>query len=150
MLRIQVRSFFNHLFSETQCLRLEAEGQRLVEGGHINKSLMVLGTVINKLAENAAHIPYRDSKLTRILQSSIGGNSKTAIICAITPSALYREETKSTLMFANRAKEIKNTPTVNEIMDDKAMLKVYRSKIAEMKYTSSTSLPTILPTKTSF
>lgn len=55
----------------------EAEGQRLVEGGHINKSLLVLGTVINKLAEGSSHIPYRDSKLTRILQPAIGGNSRT-------------------------------------------------------------------------
>jgi len=95
---------------------------------------MTLGTVINKLAEGAAHVPYRDSKLTRILQSSIGGNSRTAIICAVTPSALHREETKSTLNFANRAKEIKNKPVVNEVMDDKAMLRVYKTKIADMKY----------------
>ncbi|CAI7808343.1 unnamed protein product, partial [Closterium sp. NIES-54] len=69
-----------------------AEGSRLKEGAHINKSLMTLGTVINKLSEgadrNGAHIPYRDSKLTRILQPALGGNTKTAIICCATPALL--------------------------------------------------------------
>ncbi len=93
-----------------------AEGQRLIEGGHINKSLLALGTVISKLSEgDSMHIPYRDSKLTRILQSSLGGNARTSIICTVTPASLHIDETLSTLRFANRAKKITNRPQVNEV-----------------------------------
>ncbi|KAI9477418.1 kinesin motor domain-containing protein, partial [Coemansia mojavensis] len=94
-----------------------AEGQRLKEGAHINKSLLALGTVIGRLSEDGSdygHIPYRDSKLTRILQPSLGGNAKTLIICTITPSPDYIDEALSTLKFASRAKTIRNTPEVNE------------------------------------
>lgn len=114
-------------------LFLEAEGQRLIEGGHINRSLLTLGTVINKLADQAPHIPYRDSTLTKILQPALGGNSKTAVICTITPSALHLEETKSTLHFANRAKEIECAPIVNEVSDDRKLLLVYKRKIAQLQ-----------------
>ncbi|KAK3699582.1 hypothetical protein QZH41_014293, partial [Actinostola sp. cb2023] len=72
-----------------------AEGQRLKEGAHINKSLFTLGSVIAKLSEGESFIPFRDSKLTRILQSSLGGNAKTAILCTVTPVSV--EETISTL-----------------------------------------------------
>ncbi|ORY05417.1 kinesin-domain-containing protein [Basidiobolus meristosporus CBS 931.73] len=98
-----------------------AEGIRLKEGGHINKSLLALGTVIAKLAEqenDRGHIPYRDSKLTRILQPSLGGNARTAIICAITTASNFYEETTSTLKFASRAKTISNKPEVNEVLTD--------------------------------
>ncbi|KAJ2696968.1 hypothetical protein H4218_004278, partial [Coemansia sp. IMI 209128] len=94
-----------------------AEGQRLKEGSHINKSLHALGNVIVRLADDGGdrgHIPYRDSKLTRILQPSLGGNAKTLIICTITPSPDYIEEAVSTLKFASRAKTIQNKPEVNE------------------------------------
>ncbi|KAJ2342952.1 hypothetical protein GGH91_003351, partial [Coemansia sp. RSA 2671] len=93
------------------------EGQRLKEGSHINKSLHALGNVIVRLADDGGdrgHIPYRDSKLTRILQPSLGGNAKTLIICTITPSPDYIEEAVSTLKFASRAKTIQNKPEVNE------------------------------------
>jgi centromeric protein E len=95
-----------------------AEGIRLKEGGHINKSLLALGTVIAKLSEggSAAHIPYRDSKLTRILQPALGGNAKTAIICTITPTVKFIEESFSTLKFASRAKKMKNKPEMNEVI----------------------------------
>lgn len=94
-----------------------AEGIRLKEGGHINKSLLALGSVIAKLSEGGdkKHIPYRDSKLTRILQPSLGGNANTAIICTITPASNYCDETVSTLKFASRAKNIRNKPEVNEV-----------------------------------
>merc|ERR1719354_1006569 len=89
-----------------------AEGIRLKEGSHINKSLLALGTVIAKLAEDRDryHIPYRDSKLTRILQSSLGGNARTGIVCTVTPAFQHIDETLSTLRFANRAKNITNRP----------------------------------------
>ncbi|XP_047023734.1 kinesin-related protein 4-like isoform X1 [Helicoverpa zea] len=91
-----------------------ATGRQFIEGTHINKSLSVLALVINQLSENPnRYVNYRDSKLTRILQNSLGGNAKTTIICAITPAAV--EETISTLQFANRAKAIKNKPEVNAV-----------------------------------
>ncbi|KAL9963272.1 hypothetical protein ACROYT_G032456 [Oculina patagonica] len=108
-----------------------AFGQRLKEGGHINKSLLALGSVIAKLSEGESFIPFRDSKLTRILQSSLGGNAKTSMICTITPAAI--EETISTLKFASRAKTIKNCPEVNEVLDDGTLLKRYRKEIRELK-----------------
>ncbi|KAJ2841944.1 hypothetical protein GGI22_007720, partial [Coemansia erecta] len=103
-----------------------AEGQRLKEGAHINKSLMSLGTVIARLSEDGGdkgHIPYRDSKLTRILQPSIGGNAKTLIVCTITPSPDYVDEALSTLKFASRAKTIQNKPEVNEELRGDALLR---------------------------
>eukprot|EP00158_Paraphelidium_tribonemae_P009060 Partr_v1_DN28758_c1_g2_i3_m63324 putative Kinesin family len=111
-----------------------AEGIRLKEGGHINKSLLTLGTVIGKLSEGIdSHVPYRDSKLTRILQPSLGGNARTAIVCTITPSSAFSEETLSTLKFASRAKTIRNTPEINEIVSEEVMLKRYRKEINNLK-----------------
>ncbi|GJQ10929.1 hypothetical protein GpartN1_g2720.t1 [Galdieria partita] len=111
-----------------------AEGSRLKEGMHINKSLLTLGTVINKLCEGVnSHIPYRDSKLTRILQPALGGNSKTTVICAVTPAAVHVEETHSTLKFASRAKKVKINAHCNEILDDKAMLSNYRKEIEMLR-----------------
>ncbi|TQE05873.1 hypothetical protein C1H46_008556 [Malus baccata] len=95
-----------------------AEGVRLKEGSHINKSLMTLGTVIKKLSEGAesqgGHVPYRDSKLTRILQPALGGNANTAIICNITLAQIHADETKSSLQFASRALRVTNCAHVNE------------------------------------
>lgn len=91
-----------------------AEGKLLDEAKQINKSLSALGNVINALTENKiAHIPYRDSKLTRLLQESLGGNSKTNLIINVSPSSLNDHETLSSLRFGYRAKEIKNKPKVN-------------------------------------
>jgi centromeric protein E len=96
-----------------------AEGLRLKEGGHINKSLLALTSVVSKLSENSLinsgeFIPYRDSKLTRILQPSLGGNSATTVLCCVSPNPEYFDETLSTLKFAIRAKSIKNIPVSNE------------------------------------
>ena len=94
-----------------------AEGQTLDEAKNINKSLSALGNVISALAEgNKSHIPYRDSKLTRILQESLGGNSRTTIIICGSPASYNEYETKSTLEFGRRAKTIKNTVIVNEVL----------------------------------
>ncbi|XAR61991.1 Plus-end-directed kinesin ATPase [Bertholletia excelsa] len=113
-----------------------AGGVRLKEGKHINKSLMVLGNVINKLSEGAkqrAHIPYRDSKLTRILQPALGGNAKTSIICTVAPEEVHIEETKGTLQFASRAKRVTNCVQVNEILTDAALLKRQKQEIEELR-----------------
>uniref|UniRef100_A0A8C5AN40 Kinesin-like protein n=1 Tax=Gadus morhua TaxID=8049 RepID=A0A8C5AN40_GADMO len=90
-----------------------AEGAVLDEAKNINKSLSSLGNVISALAEGTAYIPYRDSKMTRILQDSLGGNCRTTIIICASPSSYNESETKSTLMFGQRAKTIKNTVCVN-------------------------------------
>uniref|UniRef100_A0A7N1A5D7 Kinesin-like protein n=1 Tax=Kalanchoe fedtschenkoi TaxID=63787 RepID=A0A7N1A5D7_KALFE len=113
-----------------------AAGVRLKEGKHINKSLMVLGNVINKLSDGVkqrGHIPYRDSKLTRILQPALGGNAKTSIICTIAPEEVHVEETKGTLQFASRAKRITNCAQVNEILTDAALLKRQKLEIEELR-----------------
>ena len=103
-----------------------ATGDRLKEGCAINKSLTCLGNVISALADKAmgkakkgAVVPYRDSALTRMLQNALGGNSKTIMICAISPASSNFEETLSTLRYADRAKKIQNAAVVNESEQDK-------------------------------
>lgn len=102
-----------------------AEGARLKEGCAINKSLTVLGSCISILADKAggkqknAVVPYRDSSLTRILQGALGGNSKTIMVCAVSPAALNYEESLSTLRYADRAKKIVNKAVINESVQDK-------------------------------
>ncbi|KAL6124912.1 hypothetical protein ACLB2K_077420 [Fragaria x ananassa] len=114
-----------------------AEGVRLKEGSPINKSLMTLGTVIKKLSEGAesqgGHVPYRDSKLTRILQPALGGNANTAIICNITLAQIHADETKSSLQFASRALRVTNCAHVNEILTDAAPLKRQKKGIEELR-----------------
>jgi len=104
-----------------------ASGQTLEEAKKINKSLSALGMVINALTDGkSAHIPYRDSKLTRILQESLGGNSRTTLVINCSPSAYNEAETLSTLRFGMRAKSIKNKARVNAELSSaelKALLK---------------------------
>lgn len=116
-----------------------ASGDRLKEGCAINKSLSALGNVIEKLADKASGkakktdiIPYRDSKLTRLLQNALGGSSKTVMICAISPASSNYEETLSTLRYADRAKRIKNSATVNENPQDK-LIRQLREENANLK-----------------
>lgn len=110
-----------------------AQGQTLKEGIKINLSLTALGNVISSLVDGKSqHIPYRDSKLTRLLQDSLGGNTKTVMIAAVSPADYNYEETLSTLRYASRAKAIKNKPKVNEDPKD-ALLKQYESEIQKLK-----------------
>jgi hypothetical protein len=87
------------------------------------------------------HIPYRDSKLTRILQSSLGGNANTAIICAVTPASDFIEETLSTLKFASRAKIVTNKPRVNEYISDQELLKKAQEEVRQLKEELSMQTP---------
>ncbi|KAF9174883.1 NADH-ubiquinone oxidoreductase chain 1 [Mortierella sp. AD010] len=108
--------------------------ERRKEGAFINKSLLTLGTVISKLTEEkGAHIPYRDSKLTRILQSSLNGNARVSVICTISPSHLNVEESHNTLKFASRVKKVVTKAQTNQVMDDKALLEKYRREISDLK-----------------
>ena len=115
-----------------------AVGERLKEGGNINKSLLILGNVINALADKATGKkkdilpPYRDSALTRILQNALGGNSKTVMICALSPAFINFEETLSTLRYADRAKKIQNKAVINESEQDK-MVRLLKEENLELK-----------------
>ncbi|KAI4472293.1 hypothetical protein M0802_016969 [Mischocyttarus mexicanus] len=120
-----------------------ATGQRLKEGAHINKSLVTLGSVISALAEVSSSgdsssskrnvfIPYRDSVLTWLLKDSLGGNSKTIMIAAISPADCNYGETLSTLRYANRAKNIINKPTINEDPNVK-LIRELREEIQKLK-----------------
>ncbi|XP_065183133.1 kinesin-II 85 kDa subunit-like [Sycon ciliatum] len=114
--------------------RTKAEGQTLKEGAFINKSLAALGNVINALAmpKKGAHIPYRDSKLTRILQESLGGNCLTVMLAMVSPADVNFSETVSTLEFANRAKNIQNKSHKNE--DENAtLIRSLREEIAALR-----------------
>lgn len=138
-----------------------ATGDRLKEGAAINKSLSALGNVINMLAsdkmkrgatsggKSAAHVPYRDSKLTRLLQESLGGNSLTVMVAAISPADYNYDESVSTLMYANRAKSIKNATKKNEDINEK-IIRELREEIEKLRQmvrpSSSSSSSTMSPT----
>jgi len=110
-----------------------ATGDRLKEATKINLSLSALGNVINALVDGKSqHIPYRDSKLTRLLQDSLGGNTKTVMIANCGPADYNYDETLSTLRYANRAKNIKNKPKINEDPKD-AMLRQFQDEINRLK-----------------
>ncbi|KAK8971553.1 Kinesin-like protein NACK2 [Platanthera guangdongensis] len=114
--------------------RAETTGLRRKEGAYINKSLLTLGTVISKLTEErAAHVPYRDSKLTRLLQSSLSGQGRVSLICTVTPASSNTEETHNTLKFAHRAKYIEILASQNKIIDEKSLIKKYQSEIRCLK-----------------
>ncbi|KAI7032831.1 Kinesin heavy, partial [Hortaea werneckii] len=109
------RLFLVDLAGSEKVGKTGASGQTLEEAKKINKSLSALGMVINALSDGrSSHIPYRDSKLTRILQESLGGNSRTTLIINCSPSSYNDAETMSTLRFGERAKTIKQKAKVNE------------------------------------
>ncbi|KAJ8370742.1 hypothetical protein SKAU_G00107700 [Synaphobranchus kaupii] len=110
-----------------------AQGDRLKEATKINLSLSALGNVISALVDGrSTHIPYRDSKLTRLLQDSLGGNARTVMVANIGPASYNVDETLTTLRYSNRAKNIKNKPHVNEDPKD-ALLREFQEEIARLK-----------------
>jgi kinesin family protein 3/17 len=110
-----------------------AAGIRLKEATKINLSLSTLGNVISALVDNkSTHIPYRNSKLTRLLQDSLGGNSKTVMVANVGPADYNYDETISTLRYATRAKSIKNHATINEDPKD-ALLRKFQKEIEELR-----------------
>ncbi|KAF8109511.1 hypothetical protein N665_0095s0079 [Sinapis alba] len=114
--------------------KVETSGLRRQEGSYINKSLLTLGTVISKLTDvKASHVPYRDSKLTRILQSSLSGHDRVSLICTVTPASSSSEETHNTLKFAHRAKHIEIQAEQNKIIDEKSLIKKYQYEIRQLK-----------------
>ncbi|KAK4730701.1 hypothetical protein R3W88_023689 [Solanum pinnatisectum] len=113
--------------------RSGAREGRAREAGEINKSLLTLGRVINALVEHLGHIPYRDSKLTRLLRDSLGGRTKTCIIATVSPAVHCLEETLSTLDYAHRAKNIRNKPEVNQKMMKSTLIKDLYGEIERLK-----------------
>ena len=132
----------------------EQRMQRLKEGSHINKSLLTLSKVINVLASAqakeqaqavkgrgtsgeeggaapAVHVPFRESKLTRLLSGSLGGNARTVLLCCISPAVSCIDETRSTLLFGERAKRVRNRVRVNEAYD--TLLSKYRAEVAMLR-----------------
>ena len=112
--------------------KTNATGQTFDEGKKINLSLTALGNVIDALSSNRKHIPYKDSKLTRLLADSLGGNTKTVMFANVSPASYNYEETIGTLRYASRAKLIKNAPKVNEDPKD-ALLRKYEEEIKALK-----------------
>ena len=113
-----------------------AKGKQLEESKKINKSLSALGNVINALTDpkgNTYHIPYRDSKLTRLLEDSLGGNCITTLITMISPCQNFINETLSSLCFAKRAKKIKNKPKINQKISHQGLIKQYEIIVRNMK-----------------
>ena len=112
-----------------------ATGKRLEESKKINQSLSALGNVISALTDSKArsHIPYRDSKLTRLLEDSLGGNCKTTMVATISPAFEAFNESLSTLKFANRAKNIKNVARINEDVDHKTLLRKYEIELRHLR-----------------
>ena len=112
-----------------------ATGKRLEESKKINQSLSALGNVIAALTDprTRTHIPYRDSKLTRLLEDSLGGNCKTTMMAMISPSIDAFGESLSSLKFANRAKNIRNAPRINEDVDDKTLLRKYEIELKRLR-----------------
>ncbi|WJX88512.1 hypothetical protein P8452_70594 [Trifolium repens] len=126
---------FVDLAGSERASQTNSAGTRLKEGCHINRSLLTLGTVIRKLSKGGrnGHIPFRDSKLTRILQSSIGGNARTAIICTMSPARSYVEQTRNTLLFASCAKEVSTNAKVNVVISDKLLVKQLQRELARLE-----------------
>ncbi|XP_066382370.1 kinesin-like protein KIN-7J isoform X2 [Miscanthus floridulus] len=135
---------FVDLAGSERASQTQSAGVRLKEGSHINRSLLTLGKVIRQLSKGRnGHIPYRDSKLTRILQSSLGGNARTAIICTMSPAHCHIEQSRNTLLFANCAKNVVTDARVNVVMSDKVLVKHLQREIArlenELKFPGSAS-----------
>ena len=121
------------LAGSEQVSKAGVSGQQLEELKRINRSLSALGNVINALTDDkSTHVPYRDSKLTRLLQDSLGGNTKTVMIANCGPADYNYDETLTTLRYADRAKQIKNKPRINEDPKD-AMLREFQEEIARLR-----------------
>ncbi|KAG9006421.1 Kinesin-like protein kip2 [Tulasnella sp. 427] len=118
--------------------RATSDKERTSEGKYINQSLLTLGTVIGTLAENASKnkkdfVPFRNSKLTKLLQPSLSGNARISVVCTLNPSPASVAESTSTLQFASRVKKVQLNATRKEILDTDALIERYRKEIEELK-----------------
>ena len=142
------RFTFVDLAGSERMKKTGAEGERAREGIKINEGLLALGNVINALADEdriargeKVHVPYRQSKLTRLLQDALGGNSQTLFLACVSPSDTNASETLSTLQYANRARNIKNAPTRNvdatalELQRLRSLTNVLRCELIKQRFT---------------
>lgn len=133
MLKIGKLNLVDLAGSENSSKAGNEKGIRTRESVNINQSLLTLGRVITALVERTPHIPYRESKLTRLLQESLGGRTKTSIIATVSPGHKDLEETLNTLDYAHRAKNIQNKPEINQRLTKKVVLKEYTEEIDKLK-----------------
>jgi kinesin family protein 18/19 len=129
------------LAGSERAAQTENRGQRMVEGANINRSLLALGNCINILSDNmrpaGTFVPYRDSKLTRLLKDSLGGNTKTVMIACVSPSAQAFEESVNTLKYASRARNIKKKVDKNLkqlLPEESPDVVLYKETIAKLNY----------------
>ncbi|GAB4849908.1 Kinesin-like protein KIN-7D, mitochondrial, partial [Ancistrocladus abbreviatus] len=137
LLRVSYLEIYNENLIDlagSESSKTETIGLRRKEGSYINKSLLTLGTVIGKLSEGkASHIPYRYSKLTHLLQSSLSGRGHVLLICTVIPASSSMEETHNTLKFASRSKRVEIYASRNKIVDEKSLIKKYQREISSLK-----------------
>ncbi len=117
--------------------KTQVSGTQLTEAGYINKSLLTLGRVIRALGTKKEHVPYRESKLTRVLASALGGNSLTALVVTLSPSSWNASESLSTLRFGSATRLIKNTPTANTLLKDENLEEALRGMQAKVASNSA-------------
>lgn len=135
--KIEGKLFLVDLAGSERVGKTGATGSRLEEAKHINKSLSALGSVINALTtDKIKHIPYRDSKLTRILQESLGGNAKTTLVIAVSPATDNEDETVCSLRFGQRAKMIKNKAVINKQLTVEECKKIIEALQKELEFKS--------------
>ncbi|XP_074590002.1 LOW QUALITY PROTEIN: kinesin-like protein KIN-7J [Curcuma longa] len=125
---------FVDLAGSERASQVSSASNRLKEGCHINRSLLTLGTVIRKLSKGrGGHVPFRDSKLTRILQPFLGGSGRTAIVCTMSPARSHVEQSRNTLLFASCAREVATNARVNVVVSDKALVRRLQRELARLE-----------------
>lgn len=128
----QGRLFMIDLAGSERANKTKNRGKRLQEGAHINRSLLALGNCINALSGGARYVNYRDSKLTRLLKEALSGNCRTVMIAHVAPSANQKEESRNTLIYADRAKNISHK-VENNILDVSYHVTQYQTVINELR-----------------
>lgn len=131
----QGRLFLTDLAGSERAKKTKNRGKRLQEGAHINRSLLALGNCINALSDGARYVNYRDSKLTRLLKEALSGKCKTVMIAHVSPENIHRDETKNTLIYADRANNITTRLQNTEYIEDSRdfPMKHYRNLVSELR-----------------
>lgn len=131
----QGRLYLTDLAGSERAKKTKNRGKRLQEGAHINRSLLALGNCINALSDGAKYVNYRDSKLTRLLKEALSGRCKTVMIAHVSPEAQHRDETKNTLVYADRANHITTRLQKPELLEETVEfpLNHYQSLVTELR-----------------